>query len=317
MMLLLWASGQRAQGHLAEGTWPWAPGHVSAELYAHAVILVTGASGNVGRHVVAGLLSAGADVRAMTRDPLAAGWPDGVEVVRGDLSDAATLDAPLDGADVVFLLWHQATATDPEAAVNAIARHARRVVYVSSLTVDDRLDRQTHPMTVIHAEIEGMIVGSELGWTMLRAGRFASNCLAWAPQIRAGDVVRLPNPEAGRSPIDPRDVAAAAVRTLLDPGHAGQRYVLTGPQLLTERAMAHTIGEVVGRPLQVEDVPPEQARQELLDGGASPELADAALAFWHALVSEPEPVTATVGEITGSAARPFRRWAIDHADAFR
>ena len=81
--------------------------------------------------------------------------------------------------------------------------------------------------------------------------------------------------------------------------------------------MAHTIGEVIGRPIQVEDVPAEQARRELLDGGASPELADAALAYWRTLVSEPEPVTSTVREITGSSARPFRRWAIDHADAFR
>ena len=281
------------------------------------MILVTGASGNVGRHVVPGLLAESADVRAMTRDPSSRAWPDGVEIVRGDLSAAATLDAPLEGVDAVFLLWHQASAEDPAAAVGAIARHARRIVYVSSLTVDDGLEEQTHPMTVIHADIERLIRRSGLEWTFLRAGRFATNSLGWAPEIRGGDVVRLPNAAAGRSPIDPRDVAAVAVRALVDAGHAGATHVLTGPERLTEAAMVHVVGEVIGRTLHVEEVPPETARRELLDGGASPELADAALAYWAKLVAEPEPVTRTVEEITGSPARTFRDWAMEHIDDFR
>ena len=280
------------------------------------MILVTGASGNVGRHVVSGLVVEGADVRALTRDPASARWPEGIEVARGDLSVASTLDAALDGVDVVFLLWHQASAEHPDAAVEAIARHAHRVVYVSSLTVDDDLEEQAHPMTVIHADVERSIRGSGLAWTFLRAGRFASNSLAWAPEIRAGDVVRLPNAAAIRSPIDPRDVGAVAVRTLLDDGHAGATHVLTGPEQLTEATMVHVIGEVIGRSIHVEEVPAGTARQELLDGGAAPELADAALTYWAKLIAEPEPVTRTVQEITGSGARTFRRWAMDHADDF-
>ena len=211
------------------------------------MILVTGASGNVGRHVVSGLVAEGADVRALTRDPASARWPEGIEVARGDLSVASTLDAVLDGVDVVFLLWHQASAEHPDAAVDALARHAHRVVYVSSLTVDDDLEEQAHPMTVIHADIERSIRESGLAWTFLRAGRFATNSLAWAPEIRAGDVVRLPNAAAVRSPIDPRDVGAVAVRTLLDDGHAGATHILTGPERLTEGTMVHVIGEVIGR----------------------------------------------------------------------
>jgi len=280
------------------------------------VILVTGASGNVGRHVVSGLIAEGAHVRALTRDPASARWPEGIEVARGDLSVASTLDAVLDGVDVVFLLWHQASAEHPDAAIEAVARRARRVVYVSSLTVDDDLEDQAHPMTVLHADIERSIRGSGLAWTFLRAGRFATNSLAWAPEIRAGDVVRLPNAAAVRSPIDPRDVGAVAVRTLLDDGHAGVTHILSGPERLTEGTMVHVIGEVIGRTIHVEEVPAGTARQELLDGGASPELADAALKYWSKLVAEPEPVTRTVREITGSGARTFRHWAMDHADDF-
>jgi len=280
------------------------------------VILVTGASGNVGRHVVSGLIAEGAHVRALTRDPASARWPEGLEVARGDLSVASTLDAVLDGVDVVFLLWHQASAEHPDAAIEAVARRARRVVYVSSLTVDDDLEDQAHPMTVLHADIERSIRGSGLAWTFLRAGRFATNSLAWAPEIRAGDVVRLPNAAAVRSPIDPRDVGAVAVRTLLDDGHAGVTHILSGPERLTEGTMVHVIGEVIGRTIHVEEVPAGTARQELLDGGASPELADAALKYWSKLVAEPEPVTRTVREITGSGARTFRHWAMDHADDF-
>ena len=281
------------------------------------MILVTGAKGNVGRHVVYGLLSEGADVRALTRDPASARWPDGIEVIRGDLSVATTLDAALEDVDAVFLLWHQASAEHPDAAVEAIARHTNRVVYVSSLTVDDDLDQQTHPMAVIHADIERLIRTSGLAWTFLRAGRFAPNSLAWASEIRAGDVVRLPNAAAVRSPIDPRDVAAVAVRTLVDDGHAHATHILTGPQRLTEREMVNVVGDVLGRALRVEEVPSETARRELLDAGASPELADAALAYWARLMSEPEPVTRTVQEISGSPALTFREWATDHADDFR
>jgi len=281
------------------------------------MVLVTGARGNVGRRVVSGLLAEGAQVRALTRGPSSARWPDDIEVVHGDLSEAATLEPVLEGVDVVFLLWHQASAENQADAVETIARHTRRIVYVSSLTVDDQLEEQTHPMTVIHADIERLIRRSGLDWTFLRAGRFATNSLGWAGEIRAGDVVRLPNAAAGRSPIDPKDVAAVAVRTLVDDGQAGATHVLTGPERLTEGQMVHVIGEVIGRTLRVEEVPPETARRELLAAGASPELADAALRYWAKLVSDPEPVTLTVQEITGAPARTFRAWATDRVDDFR
>ena len=111
--------------------------------------------------------------------------------------------------------------------------------------------------------------------------------------------------------------ADVAVRALLDKAHAGATHILTGPEVLTEGEMANVIGEAIGWALRLEEVPEETARRELLDGGASPELTDAALAYRAKLVAKPEPVTRTVEEITGAPARTFRDWAEDHADDFR
>ena len=150
------------------------------------MILVTGASGNVGRHVVSGMVAQGADVRALTRDPASAPWPEGIEVARGNLSVASSLDPVLDGVDVVFLLWLQASAEHPDAAIDALARHAHRVVYVSSLTVDDDLVEQTHPMTAIHADIGGGSV--DPGSRGRSCGRGGSRPTRWRGLPRSGPV---------------------------------------------------------------------------------------------------------------------------------
>ncbi len=281
------------------------------------MILVTGATGNVGRHVVAGLQEVGADVRAMCRDPGVAVLPDGVEVARGDLSSPDTLRACLDGIDTVFLVWPQASASHPLTALDIIARHARRIVYISSLTVDEDREEQTHPMTAIHARIEVAIRRSGLAWTFLRAGKFDTNTRGWAAQIRATGAVRLPYAGAGRSPIHEADLAAVTVRALTDERHGGATHVVTGPELLTEADLVRTIGEVIGRPVRCEEIPPRTARAEMLATGLPPDLVDAALDYWRTLVARPEPVTRTVEQITGAPARTFRDWATEHADDFR
>lgn len=278
------------------------------------MILVTGA-GTVGRHVVSLLHEAGARVRVLTRHPEQAEVPQGVEAVGGDLSRADTLGPWLDGIEAVFLIWPQPTANDPLAAVRVITRHVGRVAYLSSSTVRDDLEEQTHPMTAIHADIEHAIERSGVERIFLRVGKIASNTLFWSAQIAEG-VVRLPFPDAGRSPIVESDIGAVAARTLMDEGHVGATHILSGPEPLTEGDLVRTIGEVIGRPIRVERIPPEVARAQLVGNGESPEVADAALALWERLVTEPEPVTPTVEEITGSPGRTFRDWALEHAAAF-
>jgi len=277
-------------------------------------ILVTGATGTVGRQVVSQLLAAGAPVRALTRNPEAAGLPPEVEVVRGDLAVPETLEAGLAGIETVFLVW-TAPAEAAPAAVERLARQARRLVY---LTAPHRTPhpffQQPNPMAAMHAEIERLIEASGLSWTFLRPGMFAANAIGWwAPQIRVGDVVRWPYGAAPTAPLDERDLAAVAIHTLLEDGHAGAEYVLTGPESLEQREQVMTIGEVLGRALRYEEIPPEEMDQVL---PAPASVLTMLLNAWAAALGQPAFVTSTVEEITGRRARTFREWVVDHREEF-
>lgn len=278
-------------------------------------ILVTGATGNVGRQVVSQLLATDARVRALTRNPDAADLPPGVEVVCGDLTVPEALGGCLDGVDVVFLVW-TAPAVAAPAAVDRMAKHARRIVFLSSPhRTPHPFFQQPNPLKMLHAEIERLIEASGLRWTFLRPGMFAANSLSWwAPQIRAGDVVRWPYAAAPTAPIHERDIATVAVRALLEAGHDGAEYVLTGPQSLSQLEQVITIGDVIGRSLRFAEISPEEWRREML---APASVANMLLDAWAAAIGQPALVTSTVAEITGSPARTFRDWVTDHAEEFR
>jgi uncharacterized protein YbjT (DUF2867 family) len=282
-------------------------------------ILVIGATGNVGRQVVAELIETGADVRALARTP--GRLPDGVEVTPGDLTDPSGLGPALTGVETVFLIWPLLDAKAAPAALAAIGAHARRIVYLSSMSVRDDLAEQAETISAFHAELERLIeaYGRERGleWTFLRAGGFATNTLAWAPGIRAEGIVRWPYGAAARSLIHERDIAAVAARALTEDGHGGTRYVLTGPEAITQVEQVRLIGEAIGRPLRFEELAPEEARRVMMARGWPEPLADGALAAWGAMAEEPEPVTRTVEKVTGAPARTFRQWALDHAGDFR
>lgn len=277
-------------------------------------ILVIGATGTVGREVVAHLRAEDAPVRALTRDPAAGRLPAGVEAVRGDLTAPGSLGAALDGVDTVFLLWQTGPATVP-AVVERIARSARRVVLLSSPhQTPHPFFSQPNPMAAMHAGIERRLRETGLGLAILRPGMFAANVRHWwGPQIRAGDVVRWPYGEVETAPVDERDIAAVAARALLDAGHDGAEYLITGPEALTQAGQVRVIGEVIGRPLRLHELSPDEARREL---GFPPAAMEMLLAAWGAAVGHPAIVTRTVEEVTGRPARPFRQWVADHPDAF-
>ncbi|MFC7816959.1 NAD(P)H-binding protein [Streptomyces sp. NPDC057367] len=278
-------------------------------------VLVTGATGNVGRQVVVQLLATGTAVRALVRDPESAGLPETVKVVGGDLSESDTLEGALTGSDTVFLIWPFLTAEGAPAVLEAIARHARRIVYLSSSGVNEDAERQTDPINQLHADMERLIEESGLEWTVLRSNTIASNARGWAEQIRTTHVVRGPD-IAATAVIHERDIAAVAVHALTDDGHAGAIHVLTGPQVLSRAEQVHTIGEAIGRPTRFEKVPVQVARQQMLADGRPPALVEALLASAETR-SESNLITSTVEEITGAPARTFRSWAEDHADDFR
>ena len=278
-------------------------------------ILVTGATGTVGRQVVSQLLATEVQVRALTRDPASANLPPGVDVRRGDLTAPETLDACLDGVDVVFLVW----TADPGAvamAMDRIAKYARRIVFLSSPhQTPHPLFQQPNPLAIMHAEIERLIKTSGLDWTFLRPGMFAANARSWwAPQIRAGAVVRWPYADAPTAPIHEADIAAVAVSALLDVRHNSADDVLTGPQSLTQREQVEIVGDVIGRSLRFEEISPEAARQEL---GFPLPAVNMLLNAWAAAIGQPALVTSTVADITGNPARSFQNWVIDNIGEFR
>ncbi len=283
-------------------------------------ILVTGATGNVGRHVVAELLKRGNAVRALVRDPAAARLPGRVDVVRGDLADPGTLRPHLDGIESVFLLWPFFSADGIPALMDVLRPRSPRVVYLSAMGAqggDDDGGGDGGGDEPYRHQVEREIEASGVPWTFLRAGGFATNALWWAPQIRKTGVVRAPYAQAARSLIHERDIADVAVRALTDERHAGARHVLTGPAALTQADQVRIIGEVIRKPLRFEEISPETARDEMIAEGLPPEFAESSMRYWATLADNPEPVTRTVEEITRAPARPFRGWAMDHAHDFR
>lgn len=280
-------------------------------------ILIIGATGNVGRQVVSQLLGRGAQVRALARNLDTAGLPRQVEVVRGDLTLPDTLDECLDGIDTVFLVW-VAPPTTVAPALERIAKHARRIVFLSApLKTPHPLFQQPNPARALGEQIERKIENSGLQWTFLRPGMFAANARAWwGAQIRAGDVVRWPYLAVPTAPIDERDIAAVAVRALCEDGHDRAEHVLTGPESLSQAEQLATIGRVIGHSLRVEEISPDRARHELLRVIPAPGVS-MLLDAWAAAVGRPAFVTSTVEAITGALARTFLEWAIDHRADFQ
>jgi uncharacterized protein YbjT (DUF2867 family) len=170
-------------------------------------------------------------------------------------------------------------------------------------------------MAVLHADIERLIAASGLESTIIRPGMLASNAfLWWAPTVRADGVVRWPYAAAETAPVDDRDVAAVAARTLYEDGHAGGDYVLTGPESLSQAEQVRIIGDVLGRRTRFEELSPEEFRSETQGTWPRP-VVDMLLDAWAATMGRPAFVTSTVSEILGSAPRTFRRWVADHATA--
>jgi uncharacterized protein YbjT (DUF2867 family) len=280
-------------------------------------VLVTGATGRVGRVVIDQLLDAGVPVRALARrSEAAATLPAKVEVFTGDLTVPDSLDPALNGAGAVFLVWTAPPRT-AEAVVERLAAHVRRVVFLSSPhQTPHPFFQQPNPMAVLHADIEQLIAATGLESTIIRPGMLASNSLAWwAPAIRAGEVVRWPYGTAETAPVDDRDVAAVAARTLCQDGYTRGDYVLTGAESLTQAAQVHIIGDALERRIAFEEMPPEEFRS-LSSATAPSTVVDMLLAAWNAAVGQPAYITTAVADILGTAPRTFRQWAVDHAGAF-
>lgn len=275
-------------------------------------LVVTGATGNVGRPLVAELAAAGARVRAITRAPEAAGFPPAVEVV-DSVADA------LPGASAVFL---NSRALDI-AAMSALIGHARTVgvtklVALSAINADDDFVRQpSRCRGDRNKEIEQLAVDSGLDWVSLRPSVFATNFAGmWSMQIRAGDVVAGPYAEASSAPIVENDIAAVAARALLTDELDGQRVPLTGPQSFTNAELVAVIAAVLDRPLQYREIRAGAVRQRFIALGFTAEFADAYLAMLAETLDKPARVTHNVEKILGRPALTFAEFVSHRRDLF-
>lgn len=283
------------------------------------MILVTGATGLVGRPLIDLLRAEGADIRAVTRDPQAADLLGGVEVVAGDPSRPDTIAAALQGVTGVFLNPRTIGEAADELLRLARGQGVQRVVAMSALNVDFDLDRQPSRLRgEYNKEVEAAAVASGLEWVSLRSGFYAANVIGmWAGQIRAGDVVRGPYPQSAWAPLHERDLAAVGARALLTDDLVGRRPVLTGPQSLTQADIVAIIGNAVGRPLRFQEVPPEAARQGMIQAGFSEALAEGFLTMQAESYGQPDLVSGEVETILGRPGLTFTEWAAEHADDFR
>ncbi|MGW5742344.1 SDR family oxidoreductase [Amycolatopsis sp. NPDC003861] len=256
-------------------------------------ILVTGATGHTGRHVVAGLRAAGVTTRVLVRDPAKA--PQGVDVVQGDITDPTEA---AEGVDAVYLLWPFFTADGIEQAVEPF--RGKKIVYLSAMSAEDG---------GVWGDVEAAVEKVTDDWTFLRVTGLATNALAWAQQAGTG-VVRAAYGQAKRSVVHERDVADMAVKALTE-DHAKQIYLVTGPEAVAQADQARLIGAALGTPVTWEEQPPEEAKAQL-SSFMGPEFAAGAVDHWASLVEDPEPVSLDVPRVTGHPARPFADWAREH-----
>ncbi|MEU1510739.1 NAD(P)H-binding protein [Streptomyces sp. NPDC005811] len=285
--------------------------------------LITGAGGVVGRRVMDLLLrerggggenGEKAAVAAVTRGPGADALPDGVRAVVGDLFHPGWIEPALAGARALQI---SPRATGP--GLGALLRLAagqgvRRVVLLSATTVDHPAGEARFAAQFRHAE--DLVRNSGLDWTVLRLADFAANALAWAPQIRSGDVVRGAYGRAATSPVHEDDIAEVAVHALRGTLPPGPVHTLTGPQSLDQAEKVRLIGAALGRDLTFQELPPERIRQGMLAQGLPEEVPDRLLGSLADYARRPGPTTATVADLLGRPARTFADWARAHAPAF-
>jgi uncharacterized protein YbjT (DUF2867 family) len=274
-------------------------------------ILVTGATGNVGRPLVTHLAAAGVEVRAVTRQPDTAQFPNGVKAVR-------TAAEGLPGASAVFLN-SRALGDELEPLVHQARRAGvTRLVALSAINADDDFSRQPSRFRGDrNKEVEQLAVESGLEWVSLRPTVFITNFFGmWAQQIQAGDVVNGPYATASTAPIVDRDISAVATKALLTDELVGRKIPMTGPQAFTNAEMVEIIGSVLGRPLRYNEIPAELVRQRFIGLGFGPEFADAYIAFLEQTVDKPALVTHEVEKILGRPAETFADAVDAHQDLF-
>ena len=281
------------------------------------MILVLGATGNIGGEVARQLIGAGERPRLLVRNlDKARAFADTADLVRGDLDDVASLRAAMHGVDKVFMIstGTNAVALEGNVVDAAVAEGVKHVVKLSVISAE----APAITFARWHSAAEQKLKASGLAWTMLRPGNFMTNALGWAPTIKADGNIYQPTGTGTWAAIDPADIGAVAVRALTSAGHEGKEYTLTGPEAFDGAGYAAILARVLGKPVTFVDVPPDAAKQAMLGSGMPADYVDALLDLLAAMkAGYTGAVTDTVTQVLGRPAKTFESWAKEHAGAFR
>lgn len=276
--------------------------------------LVTGATGPIGRSLVAQLLTAGAKVRVTTRDQQKAAFGAPVEVVGGNFATGELPSGAPAGVTRAFVF--PADGGVDGFLARAVEASVGHVVVLSSLAAAGLHERDRGSVSNLHhSAIEHAVAASGIPATILRPGDMANNLLFWTWSIKTTGAVYGPYPTSAQAPIHEADIAAVAAIALLDNAHIGKIYPMTGPQALTRAAMLATIGVAIGRELSYVEITAEAfARQmaQYMPAGVIKMLLD----YWSDTVAAPDVPLRTVEDITGRPARTLATWAVDHRADF-
>jgi uncharacterized protein YbjT (DUF2867 family) len=282
------------------------------------LIVVFGATGTTGSEVVGQLVDCGRRVRAVVRDRFkAAKFGKDVEVVQADLAEQDALAAACAGADKAFIV-----SVGPglvlEANAFAAAKGAgiRHIVRVSAQEIEFP-ELAATPLGKAHLEAEQRLRECGVAWTLLRPSYFATNTLLPFILDRREGASFVPTGDGKEAPIDPRDIAAVAVRALTTPGHKQEVYLMTGPELLSYADMMGKASRAVGKQLRHVDMPEDAARKRLLALGLPPPVAESLIGHFAAVKAGRAYVTSTVGHLLGRPARTFDDWIDDHTAALK
>ncbi|MYV99387.1 NAD(P)H-binding protein [Streptomyces sp. SID3343] len=267
-------------------------------------VLVTGATGNVGRHLVRELLDDGRRVRALSRDPARAGLPAEVEVVGGDLAEPDTLGGVFDGVVAVHLITFDGSGP---------LTNGRELV---ELAVKAGVRRATTLWSGEVGDVERAVAAGGLEWTRLEPVEYMSNALAWAESVRAEGLVREPFPEEPSAMVHEGDIARVAAAALVGDGHTGRSYSLTGPEVLTVPDKVRILAAALGRDLRYVELSESAARERMRAAGTPEDVVDFVIGWHRNPPEQAYSLSSTIEEVTGLPPRSFADWAREHASAF-
>ncbi|MFE4177271.1 SDR family oxidoreductase [Streptomyces sp. NPDC056909] len=281
------------------------------------MIVVTGATGNIGRILVPLLAEAGEDSVAVSRRPQPEGLPAGVRYAQADLGTSTSMRPVLDGADALFLLLGgelNSHGESPSTLLDtALDAGVKRIVLLSSQINSTRPEALSHTRL---REFEAAVRASGADYTILRPGGFASNALAWADPVRTKRTVLAPFGDVALPVIDPADIAAVAASALREEGHSGRTYELTGPEAVSPRQQAAAISRALGEDLDFVELTREQAHAHMTQFMPE-EVIDGTLDVLGVPLPTEQTISPDVENVLRRPARTFDEWVARNLPAFQ